>query len=163
MEAEAPKSTIVLSPRFDSTKVKIANAPESESSVFSKWTWKPELEGVEESDATLPGWKKEFFFKDRPLGMTVDKDGTLVWISESKDFEALKKGEKFTVELTIKGCWIGPEGARKDLFVTSKVFTLSSQFGYDMVDREMDIGLSLSTPATSTSSAWTPTATARPI
>src|SRR5207248_2735184 len=50
----APVSTIVLSPRFDGTKVKIANAPESESSVFSKWTWKPELEGVEELDATLP-------------------------------------------------------------------------------------------------------------
>lgn len=137
-----PKPDTVVTPlsaNFDGTKVKISNAPERDFSVFSRWTWKPEFEGVEELNKSLPGWKKEFFFKDRPLGMNVE-DGTIVWTSEPKDFDALKRGEKYTVDLTIKGYWIGPEGARKDLFSTSKTFTVASQFGYD-VGPELDIGM----------------------
>ncbi len=129
-----------LSGRFDGTKVKVGNVPEKDFSVFSRWAWKPELDGVEELDKSLPGWKREIFFsKEHPVGMSVE-DGTIVWTSESKDFDALKRGEKFAVEVTIKGFWIGPEGARRDLFVTTKSFVVSSQFGYD-IGPELDVGL----------------------
>ncbi len=130
---------LTLSPNFDGTKVKIANAPERDFSVFSRWTWKPELAGVEELDQSIPGWKMEPYIKNQPPGMTVEGD-TIVWTSETKDFDALKAGEKFTVELTIKGRWIGPEGAQKDLFTTKKTFSVTSQFGYDL-GPEMDIGM----------------------
>ena len=144
IEATGPKQVLAppptLSPRFDGTKVKIANVPEKDFSVFSRWTWKPELEGIEELDQSVPGWKKEIFFsKEHPAGMSVE-DGTIVWSSESKDFEALKKGERFPVELTVKGYWIGPEGARRDLFSTVKSFVVSSQFGYEL-GPELDIGV----------------------
>ena len=131
--------TVMISPRFDSTKVKISNAPEKDFAVFTKWTWKPELEGVEELDQSLPGWKKEFIFKQSPLGMHME-NGTIVWAAESRDFEALKRGEKHPVEVIVNGFWMGPEGARKDLFSTSKAFSLASQFGYDR-GGELDLGL----------------------
>lgn len=127
---------------FDPTKVKIANAPERDFAAFTRWTWKPELEGVEGLDQQTPGWKKEFIFKDRPIGMSVDNEtGTVVWnSSEYKDYDALKKGQKFNVELTIKGSWMGQEGARRDLFAVSRAFSVTSQFGYEL-GQELDVGL----------------------
>ena len=123
------------------TKVKIVERCRraNTTSAFSRWSYKPVLEGVEELDQTAPGWKTEYFLKDRPLGMAIE-DGVVVWNSDSRDFEALKRGEKYTVELTVKGFWKGPEGIRKDLFAVTRTFTVTTQFGYD-VGPEADLGM----------------------
>ena len=125
---------------FDGTKVKIVNQPERDFAVQTRWSWKPELSGVEELDEKAQGWKTEIFLKDRPVGMTTE-GGTIVWnATQIKDFEALKKGVKYTVELNIRGFWSGPELVRKDLFSVKKSFTVSSQFGYEL-GQEVDVGL----------------------
>ena len=109
----ATKPAPVVNLRFDNSKVRIINAPEKDFAVFSRWTWKPELAGVEELDQSLPGWKMVPFIKNQPPGMTVEGD-TIVWTAKSKDFEALKAGEKFTVDLTIKRTvgWAGRRATR---------------------------------------------------
>ena len=134
------KLPTVIGPNFDSSKVSIANAPSREYTAFSRWTYKPQLNGVEELDQTAPGWKTEYFLKDRPLGMAIE-DGAVVFKSDSRDFDALKRGEKYNVELTVKGFWKSPEGIRKDLFSVTRSFTLATQFGYE-VGPEADLGMS---------------------
>lgn len=130
---------------FDKTKVKIANDPQSlEAQPFAHWSYRPELQGVEDLDQVSPGWKKEFKLTDAPLGMALDPEtGVLSWVPEFTDFAALKKGQSCSLEIAVKGVGNEQGGASREWFSVSKTLVLTSQFGYEM-GPELDPGL---TPA----------------
>ena len=125
---------------FDKTKVKIANEPLTRVKPFSKWTYSPALEGVEELNKHYPGWKAEVSVSGAPKEMLADPkvdfskgvgEGALVWMHSASDFEALKKGEQLKVEMQIKFSGKGADGAPLELQL-SKTFTMNTYFGYEM-------------------------------
>jgi len=146
-------TTIIQQPvgpteEFDASKVKIANEPVARVTPLGRWTYTPVVEGLEQLEKTNPGWKKEFQLKNEPKGMTIDSTtGQAVWTPEYTDFDLLKKGEAWKVELVVKGIAPAdpksskPEAATaRDLFSVTKAFTLGCQFGYTMTP-EVDLGL----------------------
>ena len=133
---------------FDASKVKIANEPVQRVTPLGRWTYTPVVEGLEQLEKTNPGWKKEYQLKNEPKGMTIDSaTGQAAWTPEYTDFDLLKKGEAWKVELTVKGIApadpksLKPEAATaRDLFTVTKAFTLGCQFGY-VLTPEVDLGL----------------------
>lgn len=126
---------------FDPAGVKITNEPSSKLQPLARWSYTPVIEGLDKLDALERGWKKEFFLKNEPRGMTVDPaTGQVNFTPEPGDYDSLKRGEVYKVELVVKGTK-SADGTTRELFSVSKPINLGCQFGYDL-GPELDLKLS---------------------
>ena len=124
-----PDDPIVPNWVFDGAKVTIANEPTVEVHPFAGWTYTPDIQGIKDLDEHAKGWKLEYELKDAPPAMRIENK-SVVWAPEYSDFEALKKGDYFNVELNVKGTGKNPDGTEKVWFTAARKFTVHCQFGY---------------------------------
>jgi tetratricopeptide (TPR) repeat protein len=135
-KANPPAATFAIE------KVRLTGTPAAVAPVFGKWSFTPQLEGVEGLDDYAPNWKKTYSLSGGPQGMYIDPaSGTITWTPSQSDPEMLKRGESFSASLIVKA--VGKQPLQPDeheLFTSTLDFSVFVQFGYEL-SAEMDLGL----------------------
>jgi tetratricopeptide (TPR) repeat protein len=126
---------------FEAKNVVLRNEPPALAAPFARWAYTPVLEGVDALTRQAPGWKVECVVKNPPPGMAATAEG-LSWLPEpkEKDYDELKRGKTYTVDVEVKGFVQPPGGTRQDLFSVSKRFTVTMRFGYEL-GPDLSLGL----------------------